>query len=218
MNKDDTKLTNAQIIGVVALLIILVIIFSKVPATEQATNLQEQSTKEFIELPTSSTITSPVKTSDSLTSEDKLRVQIRKHFTLYVYREWNRPARDSEKDVFDSIVAEIKIQDGTYGKNILVKYNSGARIFSLFNSFDEVGILYKAIFTYGEKVQKAVIEHYLPDFQDRYGNKCKVFAWSSKIDSPTIITKVNWEDIPAQSVEPWWEEIYLVDLEATNCK
>lgn len=214
MTENNTKLTKPQlIIGAVVLVIILFFVFSNKPTTEQTPNSQKQSTKE---LTPSGATAEPSKTPDILTSEDKLRAQIRKYFAVYMFREWSRPARDSEKDAFDSRITEIKIEDSVYGKTIVVKYDSIGGVFG--GLFDGAGIIYKAIFTYGEKVQKAVVEEYLPTFQDKYGNECKVFVWASKLDNPTTITKVNWENIPAESVEPWWEETYLADLNTANCK
>ena len=217
MTENNTKFTKPQfIIGVIVLVIILFFVFSNKPATEQTPNSQDKSVKEFIKLPTSIVTTEPSKTPDSLTSEDKLRAKIRKYFEVYMYREWNRPARDNEKDAFDTLITEIKIEDGVYGKTIIVKYNSAGGV--IYDLFDGAGIIYKAIFTYGERVQKAVVEAHLPTFQDKYGNECKVFVWANKIDNPTTIIKVNWENIPSELVEPWWEETYLADLDAINCK
>lgn len=215
MKSKNIALSNQQkiIIGTIAVVAILLFVFFKQP-TEQVPNLQKQPSKEFIRLPASSVTNEP----EILTSEEKLRAQIRKYFAVYVYREWNRPARDSEKDAFDSGITEIKIEDGAYGKIIIVKYNSVSSISHIIDGFDDAGIIYKAIFTYGDRVQKAIVELYLPTFQDKYGNQCKVFAWASKIDDPTTITKVNWENIPAELVEPWWKEIYLSDLDTVNCK
>lgn len=214
MTEDNTKLTKTHLVaGAVVLVVILFFVFSNKPTTNQTPNLQEQSTTG---LTTSGATTEPLKTPNILTSEDKLRAQIRKYFAIYMYRVWNRPARDSEKDAFDTLITEIKIENGAYGKTIIVKYNSVGGVID--GLFDGAGIIYKAIFTYGEKVQKAIIEGYLPTFQDKYGNECKVLAWTNKIDNPTTITKVNWENIPVELVEPWWEETYLADLGVLNCK
>lgn len=182
------------IIGIVVLVIILFFVFSNKSLTQQAPNLQEQSIKE---LTTSGAITGSAKTPGILSSEDKLRAQIRKAF----------PGLSPQ-------IIEIKIEDGTLGKTVIVKYsrNKGSNYL-----FDDAGDIYKAIFTYGEKVQRAVIEQYFTSFQDKYGNRCELLAWASKIDNQITIAKVNWEKISEDLVQPWWKEIYMYELDAV-CK
>lgn len=192
INYKPTK--ERLIIGAVVLAIILFFIFSNKPATEQTLNLQEQSAKE---LTNSGATANPSTTPDNLSSEDKLRAQIRKFF----------PGLSPQ-------IIEIKIEDGTSGKTVIVKYsrNKGSNYL-----FDDAGGIYKAIFTYGENVQKAVIEQYFTSFQDKYGNRCELLAWASKIDNQTTIAKVNWEKISEDLVQPWWEETYMYELDVV-CK
>lgn len=185
------KFTKEQLIIVaVVLIIILFFIFLNKPFIEQKPNLQEQSNKEL-------TTSDPSKTPNILTSEEKLRAQIGRNF-----------------QGLSPQIIEIKIEDGASGKIIRVKYsrNKGSNYI-----FDDAGGIYKAIFTYGEKVQKAVLEQYFTSFQDKYGNRCELLAWTSKIDNPTTIAKVNWEKISEDLVRPWWEETYMYELDAV-CK
>jgi len=134
-----------------------------------------------------------------LAPEDKLRAQIKKYFS---------------KESLSPQIIEIKVEDGTSGKIVLVKYSRHKNSTYL---FDDAEGIYKAIFTYGEKVQKAVIEQYFLSFEDKYGNRCELLAWSSKIDNPTTIAKVNWEKISESTIYPWWEETHIFDLDAV-CK
>jgi len=191
-SKDITyKPTKEQlIIGAVVLAIILFFVFSNKPSTQQTPNLQEQSTN-------SGATTDQTKTPDILTSEEKLRTQISKNF-----------------QGLSPQIIEIKIEDGASGKIVLVKYSRNKASNYI---YDDAGGIYKAIFTYGEKVQKAVLEQYFTSFQDKYGNRCELLAWTSKIDNPTTIAKVNWEKISEDLVQPWWEETYMYELDAV-CK
>jgi len=185
------KPTKEQlIIGAVVLAIILFFVFSNKPSTQQTPNLQEQSTN-------SGATTDQPKTPDILTSEEKLITQISKNF-----------------QGLSPQIIEIKIEDGASGKIVLVKYSRNKASNYI---YDDAGGIYKAIFTYGEKVQKAVLEQYFTSFQDKYGNRCELLAWTSKIDNPTTIAKVNWEKISEDLVQPWWEETYMYELDAV-CK
>lgn len=189
------KPTKEHLITVaVVLAIILFFVFSNKPSTQQSPNLEEQSAKE---LTNSGATADQAKTSVILTSEENLRAQISKNF----------------KGLSPQII-EIKIEDGASGKIVLVKYSRNKASHYL---FDDAGGIYKAIFTYGEKVQKAVLEQYFTSFQDKYGNRCELLAWTSKIDNPTTITKVNWEKISEDLVQPWWQETYMYELDAV-CK
>lgn len=132
-----------------------------------------------------------------LTSEDKLRAQIRKNF----------------QELSPKII-EIKIEDGVSGKIVVVKYNRHNYSDYL---YDDAGGIYKAIFTYGDEVQKAVLKQYFTSFEDKYGNRCELLAWTSEIDNSATIAKVNWEKISEESVQPWWEETYMYELDAV-CK
>lgn len=181
-------------IGVVVLAIILFLVFSNKPSTQQTPNLQGQSAKE---LTNSGVAADQARAPVILTSEEKLKAQIRKNF----------------QELSPQII-EIKIEDGASGKIVLVKYSRNKASNYL---FDDAGGIYKAIFTYGEKVQKAVVEQYFTSFQDKYGNRCELLAWTSKIDNQTTIAKVNWEKISADLVQPWWEETYMYELDAV-CK
>lgn len=185
------KPTKEQlIIGAVVLAIILFFVFSNKPPTQQAPNLQEQSTNSGV-------TTDQPKTPAILTSEEKLRTQISKNF-----------------QGLSPQIIEIKIDDGASGKIVLVKYSRNKASNYI---YDDAGAIYKAIFTYGEKVQKAVLEQYFTSYQDKYGNRCELLAWTSKIDNPTTIAKVNWEKISEDLVQPWWEETYMYELDAV-CK
>lgn len=185
------KPTKEQlIIGAVVLAIILFFVFSNKPSMEQTLNLQEQSAKE---LTNSGAITDSSKTPDILTSEEKLRAQIRKNF----------------QELSPKII-EIKIEDGVSGKIVVVKYNRHNYSDYL---YDDAGGIYKAIFTYGDEVQKAVLKQYFNSFEDKYGNRCELLAWTSEIDNPATIAKVNWEKISEESVQPWWEETYIFELD-----
>jgi len=188
------KPTKEQlIIGTVILAIILFFVFSNKPSTQQTPNLQEQSAKEL----TNSGATADQGKTPVLTSEEKLRTQISKNF-----------------QGLSPQIIEIKIENGASGKIVLVKYSRNKASNYL---FDDAGSIYKAIFTYGEKVQKAVLEQYFTSFQDKYGNRCELLAWTSKIDNQTTIAKVNWEKISEDLVQPWWEETYMYELDAV-CK
>ncbi len=126
-----------------------------------------------------------------MTSEEKLRAQIRKNFP-------ELPPK----------IIEIKIEDGISGKIVIVKYNRHNYSDYLYDDADGI---FKAIFTYGDKVEKAVIEQYFSSFEDKYGNHCELLAWTSKIDNPNTIAKVNWENI--SNVYPWWVETYMYELD-----
>ena len=223
MTENNTKPPQSQIIVVALVLgLILYFVFLKKPSTEQSPNLQEQPTKELSESISSHATIEPPKTLDILTSEDKLRAQIRKYFAVYTYREWNRPAHENEKDAFDALITEIKIEDGARGKTITVKYNNrgkGVVLRDFGGLFDADGIIYKAIFSYGENVQKAIVEYYFLNFQDKYGNECRILASASKIDNQSTIAKVNWENIPVEELVKYWrEETYMADVDTINCK
>lgn len=185
------KPTKEQfIVGAVVLVVLLFFVFSNEPATQQTLNSQEPLTNGLNNPNATNDLS---KTPTILTPEERLRAQISKNF-----------------QGLSPKIIEIKIEDGVSGKIVTVKYsrNKGSNYI-----YDDAGGIYKAIFTYGDEVQKAVLEQYFTSFEDKYGNRCELLAWTSKIDNPTTITKVNWKEISEDSVQPWWIETYMYELD-----
>lgn len=170
---------------------------------------EETQTASSNPVPILANLNNDVIVEPALTPEDKLKSQINKYFTQGISNQFGT-------DDLNTRITEIKIEDGKHGKLVTIKFNEGPK-----GPYSEMDVIYKAIFTYGDKIEKASIESYYSNFQDNYGNECSVLSDATKIDDQSTISKVNWDNISDNLVDNWWKETYIYSSKShdtINCK